>query len=106
MAIDDRLRRDSFRLEQRPFGNVAVPLDERRYGPAPADHDIEQSPDLICDRAVVAVDAQKVALVVRLFGMAGEMDFSDALDRKIGEIPKRSKAMVGSRHEHVVDVQQ
>src|SRR5262245_23787885 len=106
MAVDDRLRRDSFRLEQRPYWDVAVPLDERRYGPAPADHDIEQFPDRICDRAVVAVDAQKVALVVGLFGMAGEMDFSDVLERKIREIVKRGKAMVGSRNEHVVDVQQ
>ena len=86
--------------------DVAVPFDERRDRSALADHDLEELPDRVGDRPVVAVDQQKIALVVLLLGMSGQMDLADLVERKIGKIGECRKAMVGGRHEDVVDVEQ
>ena len=106
VAVEDRLRGGSLRLEHGPVGNVAVPFDKRRDRAASADHDVEELPDRVGDRAVMAVDQQKVALVVRLLGMPGEMDLAHMLERKIGEIGERGVAVIGGRDEDVVDVEQ
>src|SRR5579871_1565034 len=106
MAIDDRLRSIRLRLEPCPIRKVAVPLDERRDGAALADDDVEELPYGIRYRAVMAVNEQKLALVIRLPGMAGEVNLADVFKRKIGEIVERRKAMVGGRNENVVDVEQ
>src|ERR1700720_4248096 len=106
MAIDDRLRSVRLRFEPGPVRKVAVPFDERRDGSALADDDVEKLPHGVSDRTVMAINEQKLALVIRLLGMAGEVDLTDVLKRKIGEIVERGKAMVGGRNEHVVDVEQ
>ena len=90
----------------RPFGNVAVPFDQRRDRPRLRDDDLEQVPDRVGDRPVVAVDEQGVAFVVALFGMSGEMDLADRRERKIGQIVERREAVIGRRHEDIVDVEQ
>ena len=89
VAVEDRLRGGGLGLEHGPVGYVAVPFDKRRNGPASADHDVEELPDRVGDRPVMAVDQQKVALVVRLLGMPGQMDLAHMLERKIGEIGER-----------------
>jgi hypothetical protein len=71
-----------------------------------ADNDVEELPHGVGDRTVMAVNEQKLALVIRLLCMAGEVNLTDVLKRKIGEIVERCKAMVGGRNEHVVDVEQ
>jgi hypothetical protein len=71
-----------------------------------ADDDVEKLPYGVSDWTVMAVNEQKLALVIRLLGMAGEVNLTDLLKRKIGEIVERGKAMVGGRNEHVVDVEQ
>ena len=76
VAVEDRLGGGGLRLEHGPVGDVAVPFDKRRDRPASADHDLEEFPDRVGDRAVMAVDEQKIALVVRLFGMPGQMDLA------------------------------
>src|SRR5260370_34434402 len=106
VAIDDRLRSVSLRIEQRPVREIAVPFDERRDGSVLANDGVEEFPRGVGDRTVVAVDEQKLALVICLFGMAGEMNLTDVLKRKNGEIDKRCKTMIGGRNEHVVDVEQ
>src|SRR5215470_10441753 len=106
MAIDDCLRGVYLRFEPRPVRKVAVPFDERRDGSALADDDVEELPYGVSDRTVMAVNEQKLALVIRLSGMAGEVNLTDVLERKIGEIVERGKAVVGGRNEHVADVEQ
>src|SRR5215471_6024158 len=106
MAINDRLRGVCLGFEPSPVRKVAVPFHERRDGSALADDEIEELPHGVGDRTVVAINEQKLALVIRLLGMAGEVNLTDVLKRKIGEIVARGKAMVGGRNEHVVDVEQ
>src|SRR6266436_3259643 len=106
MAIDDRLRSVRLRFEPSPVRKVAVPFDERRDGSALADDDVEELPHRVGDRTIMAVNEQKLALIIRLSGMAGEVNLPDVRKRKIGEIVARGKAMVGRRNEHVADVEQ
>ena len=75
-------------------------------GPAPADDDLVELPDRVGDRPVMAVDQQRVAFVVGLLGMSGEMDLADLRQREIGEIVERREAVVGRRDEDIVDVEQ
>jgi hypothetical protein len=63
MTIDDRLRGVCLRFEPSPVRKVAVPFDERRDGSALADNDAEEL--RVGDRTVMAVNEQKLALVVR-----------------------------------------
>src|SRR5258708_34902245 len=86
MAIDDRLRGVCLRFEPSPVRKVAVPFDERRDGSALADDDVAELPYGVGDWTVMAVNEQKLALVIRLLGMAGEVNLTDVLKRKIGEI--------------------
>src|SRR6516164_7064723 len=88
-AIQNRLRESGFGLQDRPFENTAVPLDERRNGAAALDDDFEQLPHGIRDRAVMAVDQQQIALVIALLRVSGEVNLADARQRKIGEIVER-----------------
>jgi hypothetical protein len=94
-TIDDRLRSVSLCFEQRPVGEITVPFDERRDGSVLADDGVEEFPHRVRDRTIVAVDEQKLALVICLFGMASEMNLTDVLKRKIGEIGERGKTMIG-----------
>src|SRR5271166_2463615 len=105
-VIEDSLRGGRFRFKTRPFRDRAVPFDERRDRPCSGDDAFEQAPDRVGDGPVVAVDEQRLALVVALFGMSGEMDFADEPKRIIRQIVERREAVVGSRHEDVVDVEQ
>src|SRR5713226_747438 len=106
VTVDDLLRGGHLRVEHGPVRDVAVPFHKRRDGPALTDHDVEESPDRVCDRAVMAVDKQKVALVIRLLGVPCQMDFANMLKWKIGEITWCGIAVVGGRNEDIVDVQQ
>ena len=106
MTVEDRLRCGGFGLEHRPFRNIAVPLDKRRHRAASADDDLEELPYRIGNRAVMAVDEQKIAFVIGLFGMSRQMNLADMFDREVGEIAKRGIAVIGSRDEDVVDVEQ
>ena len=49
-----------------------------------ADDDVEKLPYGVSDWTVMAVNEQKLALVISLLGMTGEMNFTDVLKRKIG----------------------
>src|ERR1700726_1996330 len=105
-TVEDFLRGSRLGFEDRPVGDVAVPLDQRRNRPAPRDYDFEQFPDGICDRTVMAVDQQQVALIVGLFGVTGEMNLTDTGERKVGQIVQRRETVIGGGHEYVVDVEQ
>ena len=70
------------------------------------DDALEQAPDRVGDRPVVAIDEQAIAFVVALLRMSGEMDFADRRERIIGQIVDRRKAVIGRRHEDIVDVEQ
>src|SRR5690242_5960395 len=88
VAIEDCLCGGGLRLEDWPIRDVAVPFDQRRNRTSSANHGVEKSPDGGRDRMVVAIDQQKVALVIRLFGVASQMNLTDMVHRKIGEICK------------------
>src|SRR5271166_5335298 len=90
-VIEDSLRGGRFRFKTRPFRDRAVPFDERRDRPCSGDDAFEQAPDRVGDGPVVAVDEQRLALVVALFGMSGEMDFADEPKRIIRQIVERQK---------------
>ena len=49
-----------------------------------ADDDVEKLPYGVSDWTVMAVNEQKLALVIRLLGMAGEVNLADVLKRKVG----------------------
>ena len=87
-------------------GILAVPFDQRRDRPRLLDDALEQAPDRVGDRPVVAVDEQGIALVVALLRMSGEMDLADRRERIIGQIVERREAVIGRRHEDIVDVEQ
>src|SRR5262245_40449013 len=106
VAIDNRLRGVRLRLERKPVRKVAVPFDKRRDGSALADDDVEELPYGLSDRTLMPVNAQKLALVIGLLGMAGEVNLTNVLQREIGEIVERGKAMIGSRNQQVADVEQ
>jgi hypothetical protein len=59
-------------------------------GTALADHDIEEFPYRIGDRAVVTVDEQQIALVVLLLGVPCQMDLANMFEREIREIGRRA----------------
>src|SRR5260370_33671712 len=86
VTIEDRRRGDSLGPEDRPIGNVAVPLDERGNSSTPPNDDLEEFPDCVGDRPVVTIDQQEVAFVVGLLGMTGEMDLTNAREWKIRQI--------------------
>src|ERR1700688_255238 len=83
-AVEDRLRRGGLRFEDRPIRNVAVPLDQRRNRPALGDHDLVQLPHGIRDRAVMAVDQERIPLVIGLFRMTREVGLAGQMARKNG----------------------
>src|SRR5260370_38046858 len=66
VAIEDRLGSRGFGFEDRPVGDVAVPLNQGRKPPDPRDDSPEQLPDRVPNRRVGAVHSQQVALIVRL----------------------------------------
>src|SRR5262245_50289625 len=98
MAIDDCLRSVRLGFEPSPVRKLAVPFDKRRDGSVLADDDVEELPYGVSDRTVMAVNEQNLALVIRLSGMAGEVNLTNVLKRKIGEIVARGKAVVGGRN--------
>jgi hypothetical protein len=83
VAIEDRSCGGGLRLEDGPVRDIAVPFNKRRDGSVSANYNVEQFPNRVGDRAVMAVDQQKLALVIPLVSMAGEMDLADTLQRKI-----------------------
>jgi hypothetical protein len=100
------LRGDGLGPEHGPVGDIAVPLDKRWNRPAPADDDIEELPHRIGDGTVVTVDEQKVAFVIALFGVTGQMNLADTGERKAAQIFKRRKTVIDRRYEDIVDVKQ
>ena len=95
MAVENCLRGGCLRLEHGPVGNVAVPFDQCGDWPALADHDGEELPDRVGDRSVMAVDEEKVALVVRLLGVPRQVDLAHVLEWEVGEIGQRRVAVIG-----------
>ena len=75
-------------------------------GPLAADDDFKELPDRVGDRPVVAVDEQKIALVVGLLGVSRQVDFANVFDREIGQVVEGRVAVVGGGHEDIVDVEQ
>src|SRR5579863_6848544 len=106
MAIDNCLRGVRLRLEPSPVREVAVPFHERRDRSALADDEVEELPHGVGDWTVMTVNEQRLALVIHLSGMAGEVNLADVMKREIGEIIARGEAMVGGRNEYVADVEQ
>src|ERR1700733_3580139 len=106
VTVEDRLRGGGFGFEHRPFRNMTVPLDQRRNRAASPDDDLEELPHRVGNRAVMAVDKQKIAFVIGLFRMSRQMYLADMFDREVGEITKRGIAVIGGRDEDVVDVEQ
>ena len=95
MAVQDRLRGGGLGLEDRPFGNIAVPFDQRRNCAAAADDYLEELPDRVRHRAVMTVDEHEIAFVVGLLGVSRQMDLTHPFERKIDEIVERGITMVG-----------
>ena len=58
-----------------------------------------ERPDGVANRRIVRVDQQRQARVVRVLGVAGEMDFADRLKRKVGEIAIGIEAVIGRADE-------
>ena len=92
MPVEDRPGGGGLGLQHRPVGDVAVPFDQRRHAARAADDHVVELPDRVGDRAVVAVDEQQLALVVRLLGMPGQVDLADLLEREVGEIAERANS--------------
>src|SRR5271163_5199082 len=99
LTIEDRLRGGGLGFEYRPFRNIAVPLDKRWNRTASAHDDLKELPHRIGNRAVMTVDEQKIAFVIGLFGVSGQMYLAHMFDREVGEISKRGIAVIGSRDE-------
>src|ERR1700677_3167621 len=106
VTVEDRLRGGGFSFEHRPFRNIAVPLDQRRNRAASADDDLEELPHRVGNRAVMAVDKQKIAFLIGLYGMSRQMYLAASFAREVGEITKRGISVIGGRDEDVVDVEQ
>src|SRR5260370_17839040 len=106
VKIEDRRRGDCLGPEDRPIGNVAVPLDERGNSSTSPKDDLEEFPDCVGDRPVVTIDQQEVAFVVGLLGMTGEMDLTDAREWKIRQILKCRETVIGCGCKAFVDTDQ
>src|SRR5260370_38210094 len=104
VTVEACMRGGSLSSQDRPVGDLAVPIDQRRNRSASSNHDLEQFPHRVCDWSVVTVDEKQVPLVVGLFGMACEMNLPNAREGEVGQILKRREAKVGGGHEAVVDV--
>ena len=105
-AIQDGLRRGRFGLKDRPFGQVAVPFDQRWDRAHSRENKLIVFPHAIGHRRVVAVDEQRLAFVVALLRMSGEMDFPYMRQREVREIVDRGESVVRRRDEDIVDVEQ
>src|SRR5260370_13047692 len=106
VTVQDRLRGGGLGLENRPFGNIAVPFHERWKRTGTAHDDFEELPHRIGDRGVMTVDEQTIALVIFLLCMSRYVNLANMLNGKIGEIAKRGVALVSGRNEDVVNVEQ
>jgi hypothetical protein len=94
VAIEDRLGGGPLGLEDWPVGHLAVPLHQGRDRSALGNDAFEQLPDAICDRAVMTVNQEEIAFIVRLLGVTGQMDFPDVLQWKITKIGRGCIAML------------
>src|ERR1041385_1634860 len=104
-SIKDRLRSGRFGVQDRPVRNLAVPFDQRRNCAAASDDGLEQLPDWPGNGTVVAINEQRVAFIVGLFGMTGEVNLADARKREFRQILQGGEAVIGGRHEDIVDVE-
>src|SRR5260370_14822312 len=100
VTVQDRLRGGGLGLENRPFGNIAVPFHERWKRTATAHDDLEELPHRIGNRPVMTIDEQAVALVIFLFGVSRQVNLANMLNGKIGKIPEPGLAVVCARNEH------
>src|SRR5207249_6356965 len=98
-TVEDGLRGRSFRLQHRPIGNLAVPLDQCRDRTTLPDDDLVQLPHRVRDRPVMAVDQEPVAFIVSLLGVAGEMDLADAGRRKGRRLFRGGESGIGGGNE-------
>src|SRR5260221_11553434 len=60
VTVEDCLRGGSLSSQDRPVGDLAVPLDQRRNRSASSNHGIDNFPDSFSDLAVVTVDEKHV----------------------------------------------
>ena len=105
-SIKDRLRGGRLGFQDRPIRDLAVPFDQGRNCAAAPDDGFEQHPHGIGDGAVVAVDQQRLVLIVLLPGMTGEVNLTNARKRKVSEILQRRETVIGGGNEHIIDVEQ
>ena len=98
------MRGRSLRFKDRPIRDIAVPFNQRRYRAATRDDDLVEFPDGVPDRPVVAIDQQTLAFVVALLGVTRKMNFTYLVEWKVCQLVERGIAMVGRRHEDVVDI--
>src|SRR3990172_11555359 len=68
--------------EHRPFRHVVVPFDQGRLGPTAGNGSRIESPDRIGDLMPMILDQDRPSVVIRVLGMAAEMDLAHMLDRK------------------------
>src|SRR5688572_4672823 len=81
-VLHDGLGAPGLREQDRPWRDVAVPLDKGRRRPRPADGLSIEQPDLAHHLAVVAVDEERLAVAVLTLGAAGEVNLPDMLHGK------------------------
>src|SRR6187401_329703 len=97
----DLVRAPALGDERRKRGNVRVPLDESRQR-AEAIHGASvQLPHGIANLRAMVIDEE-----VATTGVAGEMDFTDAIERQAFDELVRVEAEILRAHVHVVDVEQ
>lgn len=92
--------------ERRPVGQIVVPLDQRWQGAGQADRPGVKLPDRIGHRPVVAVDQQGPPGLVRFAGMAGKVDFLNAVKRMARDMAMGIPPLVRAGHHDSVDVRQ
>jgi hypothetical protein len=68
--------------ERRPVGHIGVPFDERRARAAAGDRVGIERPDGIHDLAAMAVDQERLTVVIFVLIMAAEVDFANGIERK------------------------
>src|SRR5258707_6028507 len=95
MAVENCLRGASLGLQHGPFGEVAVPLDERWKRPPASDDNLEQVPDALRHLPVMAVDEEKVSFVIGLFGLTRPIDLPPVRPRGSAAIVAWGRNLAG-----------
>ena len=105
-AVQGRLRAVGLGPQDGPVGHIRVPFDQQRFGARLVQNVIQQRPDRIDHLAPVAVDQQRVAVIIFILIMTAQVNFTYLCPAGRRRYSLRREIQIGGRDKDVVHIQQ